>query len=36
VHDAMMETMAEILEEKGQFNHEEGERRVQKKLHGKK
>lgn len=33
VHDAMMEAMAEILEEKGQFNHEEWERRVQKKLH---
>lgn len=36
VHDAMMSAMAEILEEKGTFNHEEWERRVQKKLHGKK
>lgn len=33
IHDAMMEAMAEILEEKGTFNHEEWERRVQKKLH---
>jgi hypothetical protein len=32
IHDATMEAMAEILEEKGTFNHEEWERRVQKKL----
>jgi len=33
IHDAMMTAMAEILEEKGTFNHEEWERRVQKKLY---
>lgn len=33
IHDVMIASLAEILEEKGQFNHEEWERRVQKKLH---
>lgn len=33
IHDTMISSLAEILEEKGQLNHEEWERRVQKKLH---
>jgi hypothetical protein len=33
IHDVMISTLAEMLEEKGQLNHEEWERRVHKKLH---
>ena len=33
IHDTMITTLTEILEEKGQLNHEEWEKRVQKKLH---
>ncbi len=33
IHDVMISSLAEILEERGQLNHEEWERRVQKKLH---
>ncbi len=33
IHDVMISSLAEILEEKGQLNHDEWERRVQKKLH---
>ena len=35
IHDVMISSLAEILEEKGQLNHDEWERRVQKKLHTK-
>lgn len=33
IHDTMITTLTEILEEKGQLNHEEWEKRIQKKLH---
>lgn len=33
IHDTMITTLTEILEEKGQINHEEWEKRIQKKLH---
>jgi metal-responsive CopG/Arc/MetJ family transcriptional regulator len=33
VHDSMITALTEILEEKGQLNPEEWEKRVQKKLH---
>lgn len=33
IHDEMITTLAEMLEEKGQLNYEEWERRVQKNLH---
>jgi hypothetical protein len=34
IHDTMISTLAEMLEEKGQLDHAEWERRIQKKLHG--
>ena len=33
IHDSMISTLAEMLEEKGHLNYQEWERRVQKKLH---
>jgi hypothetical protein len=33
IHDEMISTLAEMLEEKGQLDYQEWERRVQKKLH---
>jgi hypothetical protein len=33
IHDAMISTLAEMLEEKGQLDYQAWERRVQKKLH---
>ena len=33
IHDSMITALTEILEEKGQLNPEEWEKRVQKKLH---
>ncbi len=33
IHDTMITALTELLEEKGQLNHEEWEKRIQKKLH---
>lgn len=33
IHDAMISTLAEMLEEKGQLDYQQWEKRVQKKLH---
>ncbi len=33
IHDTMITALTELLEEKGQINHEEWEKRIQKKLH---
>jgi len=33
IHDSMISTLAEMLEEKGQLDYQAWERRVQKKLH---
>jgi biotin operon repressor len=33
IQETMITTLAEMLEEKGQLNYQEWERRVQKKLH---
>ncbi|MDN5867748.1 MAG: hypothetical protein L0H55_10170 [Candidatus Nitrosocosmicus sp.] len=33
IYDTMITALTEILEEKGQINHEEWEKRIQKKLH---
>ena len=33
IHDNMITSLAEILEERGQFNHEEWEKKIQSKLH---
>ena|SRR6476620_9979989 len=33
IHDTMITALTELLEEKGQINHEEWENRIQKKLH---
>lgn len=33
IHDNMITALTELLEEKGQINHEEWEKRIQKKLH---
>ena len=33
IHDNMITSLAEILEERGQLNHEEWEKKIQSKLH---